>query len=124
LVGATGYIGKYVCETLLSRGCSVLSLGRASVKREGHNNFEQISINLCSDKEMAEFAQSDRQIDAVISCLGSRAGGRRDAWAVEFGANKNLLNLAAIMGAKNFVLLSAICVQKPKLEFQYAKIAI
>ena len=75
LAGATGYIGKYVCETLLSHGCCVLSLGRKSVKSEGRNNFEHISIDLCSDKAMAEFAQSARQIDAVISCLGSRAGG-------------------------------------------------
>ncbi|MDA9989390.1 NAD(P)H-binding protein [Paracoccaceae bacterium] len=123
LAGATGYIGKYVCETLLNRGFEVLSLGRTTINNENDHNFEQISIDLCSDKEMVEFSQSGRQIDAVISCLGSRAGGRKDAWDVEFGANQNLLNLASTIGAKSFVLLSAICVQKPKLEFQFAKIA-
>ena len=123
LAGATGYIGKYVCETLLSRGFHVLTLGRATSKAQDHHNLENISIDICSDKKMAEFAQTSRQIDAVISCLGSRVGGRRDAWAVEFGANQNILNLARSMAAKNFVLLSAICVQKPKLEFQFAKIA-
>ena len=81
LAGATGYIGKYVCETLLSRGFHVLTLGRATSKAQDHHNLENISIDICSDKKMAEFAQTSRQIDAVISCLGSRVGGRRDAWA-------------------------------------------
>tara|TARA_B100001093_G_scaffold487202_1_gene523251 strand:+ start:297 stop:1286 length:990 start_codon:yes stop_codon:yes gene_type:complete len=123
LAGATGYIGKHVCETLLNRGFHVLSLGRGKSKTEDHRNFEHISIDICSDKEMTEFARSGRQIDALISCLGSRTGGRRDAWAVEFGANKNLLNLSLLMSSKKFVLLSAICVQRPRLEFQFAKIA-
>ena len=123
LTGATGYIGKYVCETLLSRGFRVLSLGRMNVHSKCDSNLEHILIDVCSDAQMAEFAQSDQKIDAVISCLGSRAGGRRDAWAVEFGANQNLLDVARVMGAKIFVLLSAICVQKPRLEFQFAKIA-
>lgn len=123
LAGATGYIGKYVCKTLLNRGFRVFSLGRSPTKSEAHQNLEHLSIDLCSSRVMEEFTKSDIQTDAVISCLGSRAGGRRDAWAVEYGANKNLLSLAPIMGAKKFVLLSAICVQKPKLEFQFAKIA-
>ena len=123
LAGETGYIGKYVCKTLLNRGFRVLSLGRSPTKSEVRQNLEHLSIDLCSSRVMEEFTKSDIQIDAVISCLGSRAGGRRDAWAVEYGANKNLLSLAPIMGAKKFVLLSAICVQKPKLEFQFAKIA-
>lgn len=37
-------------------------------------------------------------------------------------ATKNCLDAAVASGAKHFVLLSAICVQKPLLEFQKAKL--
>ena len=60
---------------------------------------------------------------AVISCLGSRKGGIRDSWDVEYTANKNLLNFAQTINCNKFILLSAICVQKPRLCFQKAKLA-
>ena len=62
-------------------------------------------------------------IDAAISCIASRSGVAEDAWRVDYQANRNLLDAALIAGAKQFVLLSAICVQKPRLEFQRAKLA-
>jgi divinyl chlorophyllide a 8-vinyl-reductase len=37
-------------------------------------------------------------------------------------ATKNCLDAAVASGAKHFILLSAICVQKPLLEFQKAKL--
>lgn len=37
-------------------------------------------------------------------------------------ATKNCLDAAVASGASHFVLLSAICVQKPLLEFQKAKL--
>ncbi len=61
--------------------------------------------------------------DAVLSCMASRTGAPKDAWAVEFEAHRNVLRLAEELGATHFVLLSAICVQKPRLEFQRAKLA-
>ena len=68
-------------------------------------------------------AFQDRQVDTVISCLASRTGVRDDAWAVDYRANSNLLRAAEANGVRQFVLLSAICVQKPQLEFQRAKLA-
>ena len=38
---------------------------------------------------------------AVISCLGSRKGGIRDSWNIEYLANKNLLNFAQKLIAIN-----------------------
>ena len=63
------------------------------------------------------------QFDAVISCVASRNGGREDAWAIDHAAQMNILDVAQRLAVPQFILLSAICVQKPKLPFQFAKLA-
>lgn len=63
------------------------------------------------------------RFDTIVSCLASRTGSPRDAWAIDHRANLNLLEAARAGGIVQFVLLSAICLQKPKLAFQHAKIA-
>jgi divinyl chlorophyllide a 8-vinyl-reductase len=55
-----------------------------------------------------------------VSCLATRTGDARDAWLIEHQANVNVLEAC---DARHFVLLSAICVQRPKLAFQHAKLA-
>lgn len=61
--------------------------------------------------------------DAVVSCLASRTGAPRDAWAIDHDAHVNVLAAARDAGVRQMVLLSAICVQKPRLAFQHAKLA-
>jgi divinyl chlorophyllide a 8-vinyl-reductase len=63
------------------------------------------------------------QFDVVITCVSSRSGGRADAWAIDHAAQMNILQVAQRLQAKQFILLSAICVQNPKLPFQFAKLA-
>ena len=72
---------------------------------------------------MSAFADSCPSVDVVISCIGSHTGGIKDSWDVEYKANKNLLALGKTLSIDQYILLSAICVQKPKLEFQRAKLA-
>jgi divinyl chlorophyllide a 8-vinyl-reductase len=60
---------------------------------------------------------------AVISCMASRTGAPRDAWAIDHQAHLDVLAAAREAGVGHFVLLSAICVQKPLLAFQRAKLA-
>lgn len=64
-----------------------------------------------------------KQFDAVISCMASRTGVPRDAWAIDHRAQLNVLQAAQQAGVSHFVLLSAICVQRPLLAFQQAKLA-
>lgn len=52
------------------------------------------------------------------------AGGKKDSWMIDYQATKNVLDVAREKGASHFVLLSAICVQKPLLEFQKAKLKL
>ncbi|WOJ93943.1 NAD(P)H-binding protein [Congregibacter variabilis] len=60
--------------------------------------------------------------DSLVSCIASRSGGIADSEAVEYRANHNLLRWASSTQVKHFTLLSAICVQKPRLAFQFAKL--
>ena len=62
------------------------------------------------------------RFDAVVSCLASRTGVATDAWAIDCGAHLAVLSAAQKAGLEHFVLLSAICVQKPRLAFQHAKL--
>ena len=55
--------------------------------------------------------------------MASRTGAPNDAWAVDHRAHVNVLDAAREAGTTQFVLLSAICVQKPVLAFQQAKLA-
>jgi divinyl chlorophyllide a 8-vinyl-reductase len=55
--------------------------------------------------------------------MASRTGVPADAWAVDHQAHVHLLEAAQRAGVGHFVLLSAICVQKPRLAFQHAKLA-
>jgi len=63
------------------------------------------------------------RFDAVISCVASRTGVRADAWTVDYGLNVEALRAARKAGTSHFILLSAICVQRPRLAFQHAKLA-
>lgn len=59
----------------------------------------------------------------MVSCLASRTGSPRDAWKIDHDAQLAVLEAAKTAGVEHAVLLSAICVQKPLLAFQHAKLA-
>lgn len=127
LLGATGTIGQATAKELKARGHELVCF-----IRDGSDNpviaelgaFATLRFGDVTNKvSLAEQGFCDERFDAVISCLASRTGVAKDAWAVDYQANLDALALAADAGAKQFVLLSAICVQKPKLAFQKAKLA-
>lgn len=68
-------------------------------------------------------AMNGERFDAVVSCLATRGGGIEDAWRIEHRANLLVLELAMARDVPRFVYLSAICVQRPRLAFQHAKLA-
>jgi divinyl chlorophyllide a 8-vinyl-reductase len=76
-----------------------------------------------SAESVQKYGLLGEHFDAVVSCLASRTGTPRDAWAIDYQAHSQLLKLAQTVGIQQFVLLSAICVQKPLLGFQQAKLA-
>ena len=68
-------------------------------------------------------AYRNEHFDVVVSCIASRTGAPQDARAIDHQANSKILKAARSAGVGHFVYLSAICVQKPRLAFQYAKLA-
>jgi divinyl chlorophyllide a 8-vinyl-reductase len=63
------------------------------------------------------------RFEALVSCLASRTGAPKDAWAIDHLAHVHALSAARNAGVTQVVQLSAICVQKPLLAFQQAKLA-
>ena len=133
LLGATGTIGMATARALLRRGHEVVCLVRP---RQGVGSTQAdtwLSERLAgasvvrghvSDPEVwrqPSFTQA--RFDAVVSCMASRTGSPQDAWRVDHQAHVGALKAAQAAGVKHFVQLSAICVQKPLLAFQHAKLA-
>ncbi|WP_086608619.1 NAD(P)H-binding protein [Erythrobacter donghaensis] len=106
LAGASGTIGQAVAARLAAEGHEVAAQGRT----------------LLADPRALAAALADARAEVVISCIASRSGAPRDAEAVDHRANAALLAAAQGAGARQFILLSAICVQKPRLAFQHAKL--
>ena len=125
LLGATGTIGRAVLAALLRHGHAVVCVVR---QRPGIGSRMPTGAELrFGDVEDAhslatEVFRGDR-FDTIVSCMASRTGTPKDAWAVDYRAHKNLLEAARGASVTHFVLLSAICVQKPLLAFQQAKLA-
>ena len=61
-------------------------------------------------------------IESVVSCLASRSGIKKEAYKIDYEAVLNCLEAGIATEARHFVLLSAICVRKPLLQFQNAKL--
>ena len=125
LVGSSGYIGKKVKEHLASEGYHVICLIRQIINKSHRSNpkITYFKADICKNEDINELAKILPNIDYVISCIASKTGGIKDSWAVDFEGNNNLLNFALEKKVSLFILLSAICVQKPKLAFQRAKLA-
>ena len=88
--------------------------------------FEGATVRLAyaADPEsLARDGFAGERFDALVSCMASRTGSPEDALAVDYRAHLNVLGAAREAGVSHFVLLSALCVQKPYLEFQRAKLA-
>jgi len=82
-----------------------------------------VTADLSDPGDAARALAGAGPLDGVISCMASRSGSPADAWTVDHRAQSALLQAAQAAGVPRFVLLSAICVQKPLLEFQRAKLA-
>lgn len=132
VAGATGYIGRYVARELLSRGYEVVCLVRKHSGVGANTGPEQVQRQLegcklrfgdVTDKQsLVEDGFCGERFDAIVCCLASRSGGIKDSWRIDYQASKQLLDAGLAAGAVHFLLLSAICVQKPRLEFQRAKL--
>jgi len=119
VLGATGTIGRAVVAALLEAGYPVACVLRPHHAGGGHGLPEAA----CPSFGSVAAALQDRPAAAVICCMASRTGAAEDAWAVDHAATVEAMTAAREAGVGHFVLLSAICVQRPHLAFQRAKLA-
>ena len=124
LAGATGTIGRATFARC-GGGAMRWSALRARARR-GAASIEGAAVRSVDFADAGSLAANGfrgEAFDAVVSCMASRTGAPKDAWAVDHQAHINLLAAAQGAGVRQFVQLSAICVQKPLLGFQHAKLA-
>jgi divinyl chlorophyllide a 8-vinyl-reductase len=126
VLGATGTIGRAAVSALLRRGHKVVCLVRPGVVVSAavqHPACELRAGDVTSAASLAQDGFRGEGFDSLVSCLASRTGTPKDAWAIDHQAHSLALAAAKSAGVKHVVLLSAICVQKPLLAFQQAKLA-
>ncbi|MEL6571388.1 MAG: NAD(P)H-binding protein [Pseudomonadota bacterium] len=119
LCGATGTIGRATARAAVEAGLDVTCLVRRPVEVFEGAATVQADVTDAASVD-AVFASG---FDVVISCLASRTGAPEDAWAIDDRANRTVFDAAKAHGAPHVILLSAICVQKPRLAFQHAKLS-
>lgn len=132
VVGSTGYIGRFVVRALVERGHRVTAFARPSAGIGGRDDKAATRAALPGAEvrfgdvtrleALLDLGERGQRFDAVVSCLASRSGGVADSWRIDYAATATALEAAKRLGATRFVLLSAICVQKPELAFQQAKL--
>jgi len=121
LLGATGTIGRATARALVARGHRVTCLVRPGTAPIPGTDTR--ACDLTSPASLARDGFGAGRFDALVSCLASRTGAPADAWAIDHRAQSLALAAAQSAGVTQMVLLSAICVQKPLLAFQQAKLA-
>jgi divinyl chlorophyllide a 8-vinyl-reductase len=133
LLGATGTIGRATAQALVRRGHEVVSFVRPRAGVGGRlapDDSAQLLAgttvrfgDVRDPESLARDGFRGERFDALVSCLASRTGTPKDAWAIDHGAHLEALAAARNAGVTHVVVLSAICVQKPLLAFQHAKLA-
>ena len=133
VLGATGTIGRATVHALLRRGHEVVCLvrprsgvGGSLAPDDSARLLAGATVRIGDVTDPVSLARDGfrgERFDALLSCMASRTGVPRDAWAIDHQAHVNALTAAQQAGVAQVVLLSAICVQKPLLAFQHAKLA-
>ena len=133
VLGATGTIGRATVAALVRRGHEVVCLVRPRAGAGGALTSERTGTLLAGAQlrfgeatdpgSLVRDGLRGERFDVLVSCLASRTGAPADAWAIDHRAHIEALAAARAAGVEHVVLLSAICVQRPRLAFQHAKLA-
>ncbi|CAA2141291.1 NAD(P)H-binding protein [Hyphomicrobium sp. ghe19] len=133
VLGATGTIGRATVRALVRRNNEVVCFvrpragpGGALAPADSAKLLEGATLrfgDVTSSASLTDDGLLGEQFDVLVSCLASRTGVPQDAWAIDHQAHVSALAAAKRAGIPQMVLLSAICVQKPLLGFQRAKLA-
>lgn len=134
VLGATGTIGQFTAHALLDQGYEVTCFVRPHAGIGGRTDKDAIASLLAGARlhfgdvtdpaSLRRDGFGDEPFDIIVSCLTSRTGAPKDARDIDYQAHHHALAASKKAGGKHMMLLSGLCVQKPKLEFQRAKLAL
>lgn len=126
VLGGTGTIGRAAVCALIERGHDVTCFvrpGSDAVQTLPSGGVTLRYGQVTDPSSIRHDGFCGERFDTLVSCLASRTGAPKDAWAIDYQAHIDALAAAKEAGIEQMVLLSAICVQKPLLAFQQAKLA-
>ncbi len=125
MLGATGTIGRATVSALIAKGHEVVCFVRPqSALNTPLPDAATLRIGDVTDPaSLSSDGFRGERFDAIVSCLASRTGTPASAFSIDYKAHSDALTLGKSAGVDQMVLLSAICVQKPILAFQQAKLA-
>ncbi len=131
VLGGTGTIGRATVKALVARGHDVVCFLRKSQDTDASPEARLEPLvgatlrfgDVTDASSLARDGFAGERFDVLVSCLASRTGAPQDAWLIDHQAHVQALGVARDAGISHMVLLSAICVQKPVLAFQHAKLA-
>ena len=128
VLGATGTAGGATVRALRLRGHEVVcfirpgsTAGDAAARAARSSKLQGAEVRFGEVTDPASLAAEGlrgERFDTVVSCLASRTGAPQDAWAIDHRAHLHVLEAAQHARVGHFVLLSALCVQKPVLALQ------
>lgn len=140
VAGATGYIGRQVVRELVSRDvpCVAMVRSKENLPSKTQACLAGAEVVVCDPLEKDETFDLYKHFTpaSTICCLASRSGVKRDSWAVDYGGGKNVMEAQNMIAQEynqisnkrpeedHYVLLSAYCVGKPLLEYQFAKLKL
>jgi uncharacterized protein YbjT (DUF2867 family) len=102
LTGASGFIGRAIHQTLISKGHTVIRALRKP------SQLNDIAVNFEQDTAASTWLPRLQGIDAVINAVGILGGSEAQMMAVHAHAPTALAQAAAQAGVKHFVQLSAL----------------
>ena len=118
VIGATGTIGRATVRALLRQGHEVVCFVRPQAGVGGALTADDTARllagatlrvgDVCSPQSLARDGFKGEHFDALVSCLASRTGAPKDAWAIDHQAHVHTLQAARDAGVAQVVLLSAI----------------
>ncbi len=123
LLGATGTAGRGAALGLIEAAHQVTALIRRGADTGGISGKMALREGDATDPAALAETMAQGRFDVLVICLASRTGLPRDAWAIDHDATVAAIDAAKVAGIGHVVLLSAICVQSPRLAFQHAKLA-
>lgn len=124
VVGATGFVGSYIVDSLLDEGYDVSQLVRPGSEHKARhsNSTRMVSGSIDSDASLSELVSG---CDAVIYCVGILRESRRKGVTFErtqFEGVARTIDAAIASGVARFLLMSANGVKNPGTQYQETKI--